>query len=113
MTTICTATRDGCNGSAIAGKDNTILDAVFDFVERLTRVGPPPDLNVVSKELRGIFQHDFFACASMRAYDGRLLRTLNVNFPEEFVDSIGFLPGSSSCQLLREWLAKRSPVMFA
>jgi len=94
------------------GVQPDIPDQVFCVVERLTRGGSALEIDAVSRELREILPHNFLACASIRAYDGSILRILSVDCPEQFLEAIEFRQGSSSCQLLREWFNSRSPIMI-
>jgi DNA-binding CsgD family transcriptional regulator len=109
MTSRSSVVHHGCSED---GTPPEIPDQVFSVVERLTRGGSAPEIGAISLELRQILPHKFLACASIRAYDGSVLRILSVDCAEQFLDAIEFRQGSSSCAMLREWFNSRSPVMI-
>lgn len=86
-------------------------EIAFGVVEKLAREGPTHEVGSTARELRRLFQHEFFCCASIRAYDGRILRVVNVDFPNELLDGIELRAGSVDCSPLRQWLSARVPVI--
>jgi len=100
------------HGCSEDGAQQDIPDQVFSVVEKLTRGESSAEIDASSRELRQILPHRFMACAAIRAYDGSILRILSVDSPEGFLEAIEFRQGSASCQLLREWFNRRSPVMI-
>jgi DNA-binding CsgD family transcriptional regulator len=91
--------------------EKTERDMALGIIERLADQGAEPGSESISQEMRRLIQHDFFACALVRAYDARILRVINVNFPAEFLDALEFHTGSVSCGPVQQWLATRRPVL--
>jgi len=86
-------------------------DVALAIIERLSNQGAEPGPETISQEMHRLIQHDFFACALVRAYDARILRLINMNFPAEFLDALEFQTGSVSCDPVQRWLTARGPVL--
>jgi DNA-binding CsgD family transcriptional regulator len=86
------------------------LDAL-GIMERLARSGSEPDLEAISQELHHVLGHEFFAYAAVRAYDERILRVVNLDFPKDFLQAVGFRPGSDAFVPLKTCFATRAPVL--
>jgi len=91
--------------------NDTDLQNVFAVIERLARNAGEPEFKAISRELRPILHHEFFCYALIRAYDERILRVVNPDFPGDFLEAIDFRAGSVSFRPLKRCLAMRAPVI--
>jgi DNA-binding CsgD family transcriptional regulator len=108
---MCAAIREaGCEAPG-SGLNETDRQDALRVMERLACNGTDPQCEVISQELRPILRHDFFAYALVRAYDERILRVVNLDFPGDFLDAIDFRAGSVTFKPLRKCLATRAPVV--
>lgn len=108
---ICTSIRASHAETSPCAMENAERDVALEIIERLANQGAEPGPETISQEMRRLIQHDFFACALVRAYDARILRLINMNFPDEFLAALEFHTGSVSCEPVHQWLASRGPVL--
>lgn len=108
---ICTSVRVSHSESSPCAMEKAERDVALGIIERLANQGAEPSSETISQEMCRLIQHDFFACALARAYDARILRLVNMNFPAEFLEALEFHAGSVACEPVQQWLATRRPVL--
>jgi DNA-binding CsgD family transcriptional regulator len=92
------------------GPEDIGFSAADQLIELLVNGNEEAGAAAISTELRHIVPHEFFAYAQLSAYDGRILRLVNISFPPAILASYGIIEESRDCALLRAWFASRAPV---
>jgi DNA-binding CsgD family transcriptional regulator len=108
---ISTSVRKAHDESSSCAMEKTERDVALGIIERLADQAAEPGSESISQEMRRLIQHDFFACGLVRVYDARIVRVINTNFPDEFLDALQLHTSSVSCVPVQQWLVTRKPLL--
>jgi DNA-binding CsgD family transcriptional regulator len=107
MFSINNESSDGITGPR---SDDSVFCAADQLIDLLVNADEQPDAAAISTELRQILPHEFFAYAQLSAYDGRILRLVNISFPPMALTAFGIVDETRDCALIKAWFTKRAPV---
>ena len=87
-------------------------DLVSDLVSACHSVTSKKDFRLnVYPRLMNIIPHEMFECGTLRMSDLRVHESMNLTFPQRYIQTLLGDDRSSSCPALRKWVQKRQPVL--
>lgn len=101
-------TQDG--GSLLSNDD---LCLFLDIAEACQSATSQEFVSAVYPRLRKLLPHDSFACAAVHPISGRVLRYINISFPQAQLEHCDRIGTSLHCALVKKWIRVGRPVFHA
>lgn len=101
----------GRNGNSLLSDND--LHLFLDIAEACHSVTSHEFTATVYPRLRELLPHDGFVCAAVHPINGRVLRYINVSFPQNQLALCDEIGTSLHCALVKKWIRVGRPVFHA
>lgn len=101
----------GQKGSSLLNSDDLYL--FLDIAEACHSIASQQFTASIYPRLQELLPHDGFACAAVHPISGRVLRYINISFPQNQLELCDQIGTSLHCALVKKWIRVCRPVFHS